>query len=209
MVYSRFLDGSNHGRLLLLQLKEMADTLGVSPGTLLASAGEPLDASAPDAVKLEAALAQTSKKMSRDALARSLGWDLTRLRDAAAALKARLEGTGQALLVDPAGLALRPAVDALTPEERTAVARAAVPRKGLPLHVAGLLRDVLAGAVTIEEIEARQSHRVALAHLLVLGYLEYDGQSLVPTHALASSLDVPARGRGHPEAWVSRARSKG
>jgi len=175
VAYGRFLLGANHRRLTLGDLDRMAKALGVSPSGMFPRTSEASVEAQPDDVKLEAALAEAGKLLTREQLARSLNWDLVRLRRAKSSLSRRLAGSGQCLAANTLGLALRPAPEALTDDERKAVSRFAVPLKGLRLPVAQLLRRIIDGSIDARKIEGGHGLRVTLERLIKLGYVVYDG----------------------------------
>jgi hypothetical protein len=182
--------GENHERLSLGVVAALACALACHPSDLLArpDSGPP---PAEDDVRVEAALAMTSKGLTTTDLATGLGWGLPRVRAAISSLRDRLAPTGVNLHLSAGKWYLRPRTAVLSRPEQERIEGSRVARDRLSLYDAEVLADVVDGEADGRWVtDASNARKVALAHLLRLGYIEPDGAGFAATAGVRFSLGL-------------------
>lgn len=170
-------DGRNHAELSLSFVGNLANELGVTPPDLFEArtpeAPDVVASAEQDSVKVEAALMEARRLVRVEALARGLGWKLSRTRDALVVLGDRLTGTGLRLRYSNGGATLQPRPLTLTIAERERFERAQLATDGLRINAARILRLVLKGEIDASwERKASNDDRVQLYVLLKQGLIE-------------------------------------
>ncbi len=173
--------GANHAALPLRVVADLARLLGVAPAELFSRATDQPAVPTGDAQAIEAALALMRSATSTTDLARALGWDLARVRQALQQLEGRLQESG--VRVQDHGWqrhALRPATEHLSDDQQRALHRIGPQQRGMTVNTASLLAQVAEGVVK-KEWHRRSSagQRVAVQILLNQGLVEVDRNGTV------------------------------
>jgi hypothetical protein len=187
----RIEEGGGHGDLTLRFGARLAETLGVDLAALL-PATEPVEPQSDDSV-VEAALADLGRYTPSEERAHALGWTLQRTNAALQALEARLRTTGSILKRKRFEYMLGARRSVLSAQQHDDLQRVAINRWGLHLGTARVLRDVLDGVVDGDwERSAPPWKTLALGALLKHRLAEMDGQCVVATESVTSSLALAA-----------------
>jgi hypothetical protein len=186
----RLRDGRNHADMTLRMLGRIGDIIGADLVVTAAPTDElATDEATPDDVMLEAALLHRRDAIPLSALARILGWRMTRALAAADRLQRRLAGTGARLRRNRHGLAIEPRAGVLDGKSQHGLVRQRYERRGLGITAARALYDVLLGRVDgAWSQHASYPQRVALAELINAGLVTRDADGRArPARALANS----------------------
>lgn len=139
--------GTNHDRLTLRLLRDLASALALQPADLLVTPEHSGPITADDA-RVEAALATAEKGVSAANLAHALGWPLDRVHAALETLRDRLAPTGVQLHQHAGRWRVRPRAGLLTADERQGIERGHVASARLNIYDAAILSTVVAGNAT-------------------------------------------------------------
>ncbi len=188
---SRIEAGERVRDIPLHQLMALADTLQMHPGGLFTTnsferVDRPLTA---DEVKVHAALTESTRRTSREELARTFGWTLKRTTQALRSLETQLQDTGQELRYNPQGWSLRSRPGVLDDRERQLLAREQISDRGLLQSDARVLHDIMIGRGDhIWERNLSNPQRVSVSRLIKLGVIHKTEEGLELTEAAAFSL---------------------
>jgi transcriptional regulator with XRE-family HTH domain len=182
--------GENHQRLTLDLVAALASALGLQTVDLFRPPASGALATEDD-VKVEAALATTGKGLSTTDLAKGFDWGIDRVHAALAALRDRLAPTGVNLHQHAGKWYLRPRVPVLSRPEQQRIEGSRVARDRLSRYDAEVLAAVVGGAADGRwVVDASNARKVALAHLLRLGYIEPAEAGLAATAGVRFSLGL-------------------
>ncbi len=188
---SRIEAGERVRDIPLHQLMALADTLQMHPGDLFASHSQervdrPLTA---DEVKVHAAITESTRRTSREELARTFGWTLKRTTQALRSLETQLQDTGQQLKYSPQGWSLRARPGVLDDHEQELLAREQISDRGLTQSDARVLQDIVIGRGDHNwERKLSNPQRVSVARLIKLGVVHKTEEGLELTDDAAFSL---------------------
>lgn len=151
----------------LADVRNLKEGLGISWADLF-DAPAPEPAETDDVPVLIQVLIEQPKAVPEDRLARALGWDLDRVRDAATAAEGALAPAGLMIHVASSGLLIRARSDHSATRQRLDDLRD--DEAGLNQSAARVLHEAWAGELSPQE--DRNNHQVQLGRLHNLGVLE-------------------------------------
>lgn len=160
-----------HDRLTPGTLHRLADVLALSVQELLHTDPATPAQSAPDDIRMEAALLIARNKVPRRRLAETFGWTLQHTSNVGDQLEARLLSTGCRLLRTP-DYRLVPSTSALTRAQVHKAARAGNAARGVTKDMARILRDLLVNGDSPGSLQYAGNHqRVQVARLINCGFV--------------------------------------
>lgn len=196
--------GSVDGAVLLGTIRRVAYALGLKTSELLAD-DEPTAGAPPDATIVGTVLATHTRGLADDVIARALGWETERVRDAIATLTEQLQPVGQTLRRVDGRNQLAPTANQLDRHQAQELARRSHPLD--PDHARVLLR-VLRGSSRNRYWEQFASdERRHLMHLIAKGILQDDGGTVQPSAETQEALTLGRRRIDGDFARASRFRS--
>ncbi len=173
-------NGAMSSSFTLAELRALKSALGLSWSDLFVEP-RPEPTGSEDVPVLVQVLTGQTKAIPEDRLARVLGWDLDRLKDAAEAAVSALAPVGLTIHVASTGLQIR-AVDDQA-ENRSRLESLRDDETGISQSAARVLREAWTGELSSQE--DRNNHQIQLGRLHNLGVLEDRRSSGGRRHAIS------------------------